>query len=259
MHKKTRSFLPAVIGLVLVLLACRTLDLAFDVVDPRATAVAVTDNTAPTDAPTHRAPTRRPPTEIPQPPPTQSNPQHVVAPTEPPPPPAAPEPTDLAEPVETEPPKPKPTTIAHPATVATATPQLPTATPGPTACPKKYCVVYRGCQPDGNTIVEGIVYNNGVPEDGVAVRVAKSEGAYPLVDDFKSGSDPINPGQPDPKNPGRYFLQIVAGAPREGNWWVFVVDQVNGTKQISEAKLIHTNDDNTNPANCQHAFVDFVR
>jgi hypothetical protein len=51
----------------------------------------------------------------------------------------------------------------------------------------------------------------------------------------------------------------VAGAPREGNWWVFVVDVPNGTKQLSEAKLIHTNDDASNPANCQHAFVDFVR
>lgn len=108
-------------------------------------------------------------------------------------------------------------------------------------------------------MVEGVVYNNGSPENGVAVRVALAQGAYPKVDDFISGTDPINPGKPDPKNPGHYVLQIVAGAPREGNWWVFLVDRANGTKQISEAKLIHTNDDPYNPANCQHAFVDFVR
>lgn len=107
--------------------------------------------------------------------------------------------------------------------------------------------------------MEGFVYKDGAPENGVAVRVAKSAGAYPLVDDFVSGNDPINPGGKDLKNPGHYILQIVAGAPREGNWWVFVVDVPNGTKPLSEAQLIHTNDDNTNPANCQHAFVDFVR
>jgi hypothetical protein len=90
------------------------------------------------------------------------------------------------------------------------------------------------------------------------VRAALEEGAYPLVE-FVSGTDPINPGQPDPKNPGRYILQIVAGEAREGNWWVFAVDVPNGTKRISESKLIHTNDDPFTAGNCQHAYVDFVR
>lgn len=108
-------------------------------------------------------------------------------------------------------------------------------------------------------MIEGYVYNKGVPENGVVVRVAKEPGAYPLVDDFVSGNSAINPGKPDPNNPGYYSLQIVAGAPREGNWWVFIVDVPKGTKQISEAKFIHTNDDPLNPVNCQHAFVDFVR
>lgn len=108
-------------------------------------------------------------------------------------------------------------------------------------------------------MIEGVVYNNGVPENGVVVRVAKEAGAYPLVDDFVSGNDPVNPGKKDPNNPGRYILQIVAGAPREGNWWVFVIDKPNGTKVLSQAQLIHTNDDPYNPVNCQHAFVDFVR
>lgn len=230
------------------LLACRTADLLSNALTPRVAqnspaASASQEATATLRAPTHTRPTRAPtqvPTEfIPtEPPPT------AIPATEAPPPTDTRRPAPTKKPLPTEPP----------------TPAGPTATPAPTRCPQQYCVVYRGCQPDaGNTMVEGIVYNNGVPENGVAVRVAKEQGAYPMVDDFISGTDPINPGQPDPNNPGRYILQIVAGAPREGNWWIFVVDRANGTKQISEAKLVHTNDDPNNPANCQHAFVDFVR
>ncbi len=201
--------------------------------------------------------TPRPPTRVrpPTPEPTEFIPTQPAPPTELPPTP--PPPPTQAPPTEIPPPTRLPPTRAP---TKSPTPAGPTPTVAPTRCPQKYCVVYRGCQPDaGNTIVEGFVYNNGVPEDGVAVRVAKEPGAYPLVDDFKSGYSAVNPGHPDPANPGHYILQIVAGAPREGNWWVFVVDVPNGTKQISEAKLIHTNDDPYNPANCQHAFVDFVR
>lgn len=198
--------------------------------------------------------------------PTQST-FSVEQPTEAPPPTEELVPTEEPPPTEElpteEPPTDLPPPTRIPATRAptlTPTPAGPTPTTAPTRCPKTYCVVYRGCQPDaGNTMIEGIVYKNGVPENGVVVRVAKEPGAYPLVDDFKSGNDPINPGQPDPNNPGRYILQIVAGAPREGHWWVFIVDVANGTKVLSDAKEIHTNDDPFNPANCQHAYVDFVR
>lgn len=232
-----------------VVLACRTADLISNASEPR---VAQNETATPTKraaTATRRAPTMARPTRIPTEIPTE------MMPTAPPPPTEIP-PTDLPPPTETRPPAP----TKKPLPTEPPTPEGPTATPAPTRCAQQYCVVYRGCQPDaGNTIVEGVVYNNGVPENGVAVRVAKAEGAYPMVDDFVSGTDPINPGQPDPNNPGRYILQIVAGAPREGNWWVFVIDKPNGTKQISEAKLIHTNDDASNPANCQHAFVDFVR
>ncbi len=230
------------------LLACRTANLISNAAAPR---VAQNETAAPPHraaTATARAPTR--PTRLPTELPTE------IIPTELPPDTATPAATSAPPPTETR--RPAPTKKLAP--TETPTPTGPTATPAPTRCAKTYCVVYRGCQTDaGNTIVEGIVYNNGVPENGVAVRVAKAEGAYPMVDDFVSGTDPINPGQPDPNNPGRYILQIVAGAPREGNWWVFIVDRANGTKQISEAKLIHTNDDPNNPANCQHAFVDFVR
>lgn len=242
-------------GLVLgILLACRTLDLVSGKpVPPASQLVSQAQPTAsntPTLTVTARATRAQPPTARP----TKIIPTRVL-PTEPPPqatnPPAAPTeiPTYTRVPAPTN--KPLPT--------KTPTPAGPTPTVAPTRCPQTYCVSYRGCQTDGNTIIEGIVYNNGVPENGVAVRAAKAAGAYPLVDDFVSGNDPINPGGKDPNNPGHYILEIVAGAPREGNWWVFVVDVPNGTKVISEAKLIHTNDDNTNPGNCQHAYVDFVR
>ncbi len=236
-----------------VLFACRTLDLAFDVIDPRPIPTEELFVEQIDSTPTRRPVTRRLPAAAPTPAPDTELPQQAVAPTEP-------APVEESVPLPTEPPEeplPEPTSPA--AAAAAPSPQDPNATPAPTPCPKQYCVVYHGCQTEGNTIIEGVVYNNGVPENGVAVRVAREPGAYPLVDDFISGNDPINPTQPDPNHPGRYFLQIVAGAPREGNWWVFIVDQPNGTKQISEAQLIHTNDDSTNPANCQHAFVDFVR
>lgn len=188
----------------------------------------------------------------------------ALAPTNVPPPPTEEPPTQIPAPVPTRaivpsPIRPPAVPTRNPAPTAQPSPSGPTPTVGPTHCPQKYCVVYRGCQAEsGNTIVEGIVYNGSVPENGVTVRVAKSQGAYPIVE-MVSGTDPINPGKPDPNNPGRYFLQIQAGRAEEGNWWVFAVDVPNGTRQISEAKLIHTNDDATNPGNCQHAFVDFVR
>jgi hypothetical protein len=246
---RSLQFWMLVLAMSGIVLACRTADLLSNASEPR---VAQNETVTPTKraaTATRKAPTIARPTRAPTEMPTE-----ILA-TEPPPPTEAPPPT---EPPPTNTRRAAPTKIPPPP--QSPTPEGPTATPAPTRCPQQFCVVYRGCQPDaGNTIVEGIVYNNGVPENGVAVRVAKAEGAYPLVDDFVSGTDPINPGQPDPNNPGRYILQIVAGAPREGNWWVFVVDRPNGTKQISEAKLIHTNDDPFNPGNCQHAFVDFVR
>ena len=53
-------------------------------------------------------------------------------------------------------------------------------------------------------MIEGLVYNQGVPENGVVVRVAKEPGAYPLVDDFVSGNSAIDRGKPDPNHPGAY-------------------------------------------------------
>lgn len=236
-----------------VLLACRTADVITNLQEPRtAQHVEATETpAAPTRIPrtmTRNVPTLARPTRVPTEIPTEIIPTQVP-PTDAPPP-TEPPPVNTRKPAATRPPEP----------TVPPTPAGPTETPAPTRCPQQYCVVYRGCDLDsGNTIVEGVVYNNGVPENGVAVRVAKAEGAYPMVDDFVSGTDPINPGQPDPNNPGRYILQIVAGAPREGNWWVFIIDKANGTKQISEAKMIHTNDDPYMAGNCQHAYVDFVR
>ncbi len=121
-------------------------------------------------------------------------------------------------------------------------------------------MTYRGCEPDAdNTVIEGYAYESGMPKDGVTVRVALEVGGYAKLD-FVTGTDPINPGRfdPNPQSRGRYYLQIVAGAPQEGNWWVFVVDKPDGTRILSEAKFIHTNDDPA-PGNCQHAYVDFFR
>ncbi len=176
--------------------------------------------------------------------------------------------TDTPEPSDT----PWPTTVVPSATrlLATRTPTpipgptntyTPVATAAPTRCPQKYCVVVpRPCQPDHDTVIEGTVYANGQPENNVPVRVALTAGGYPLVPTFLSGTDPMNPGQPDPLHPGHYYLQVRAGAPQEGNWWVFITTSTNpgsGT-QASQAWFIHTNDTAV-PGNCQHAYVDFVR
>lgn len=141
----------------------------------------------------------------------------------------------------------------------TATPTI-TLTPTPTRCPQKYCAVNRACVAEGsNTVVEGFVYAGGVPEDNVVVRVALEVGGFAKLD-FVTGTDPINPGKfdPEPTHRGRYYLQIVAGAPLEGNWWVFVVDKVGGTQVLSEAVFFHTNDA-VFASSCQHQYVDFVR
>lgn len=239
---------------LVTLLACRTLDLVTGKPVPPASQIVAQAQVAETETPHVTA---LPPTRVRRPTiePTEFIPTEIPAPTELPP--TEPPPPTQEPPTNIPPPTRVPNTRAP---TKSPTPEGPTPTVAPTRCPQKYCVVYRGCQPDaGNTIIEGLVYNNGVPESGVAVRVAKEAGAYPLVDDFVSGNDPINPGKKDPSNPGRYILQIVAGAPREGNWWVFVVDKPNGTKVMSQAQLIHTNDDPFIPTNCQHAFVDFVR
>lgn len=102
------------------------------------------------------------------------------------------------------------------------------------------------------------MYSGSTPVDKVWVRVATAQGASPVVPDFESGTESINPGKPDPFHPGHYFLQISPGSAEGGNWWVFVVDQRKGTVQLSEGVLIHT-DDTVTGSSCQHAFVDFVQ
>lgn len=239
----------------LALLACRTVDLVTNALQspPSPTRIA---QGRPTRVLGGVTPTRSQPG-------LRTTATHSVEPSEAEATPIAP--TVAARPTRPlQPTAPPPTrrATAIPATLKPAATEPPAvaASPAPTRCPFKYCAVNRGCQTDpGNTLVEGIVYAGGVPESGVAVRVALKAGAYPLTDDFVSGTDPINPGKPDPNNPGRYLLQIKPGKAEEGNWWVFVVDRAGGTRQNSEAVLVHTNDDATNPANCQHAFIDFVR
>lgn len=234
---------------VTILLACRTAQVFTSGEEARPTLVASGLQQQDASATPIRPRNRPTLTRLAPQQPTRFIPTDEPLPTDLPTPEPPPEEFPTDEPAPTRPPLP----------TAVPTDAGPTATPAPTRCPKTYCVVYRGCQTEvGNTIIEGVVYNNGVPENGVAVRVARAEGAYPIVE-FISGTETTNPGKPDPNNPGKYVLQIQAGRAEEGNWWVFIVDVPRGTKQISEAQLVHTNDDPYNPANCQHAYVDFQR
>lgn len=244
-HAVSRRWLLLALAAFGFLLACRTADLI--AVSPP---TRLAQNRTRTDTPAPRAPTRFLPTFTP-----------IVTAVDTAVPPTAPPPATPLPPTGIKPAAPSATHLpaATRAPASTPTPSGPASTSAPTRCPQKYCVVYRGCQPDaGNTLVEGIVYNNGTPENGVVVRAAKAAGGYPVTDDFISGTDPVNPGKPDSNRPGYYILQIVAGAPREGDWWIFVIDRPNGTQQLSEAQLIHT-DGTPSPTSCERAFVDFVR
>ncbi|HZQ06147.1 MAG TPA: hypothetical protein VFD70_06165 [Anaerolineae bacterium] len=248
-HNRRIHFVLIVILACGFVLACRTADL---ITSAQATRPTATQRHA-TSMPTRLNLAQKHPTKSPTVEPTEVIPTEALLPIEPPPPTEPPPPPS-------PPPTHAPAPTRKPLPSATPSPSGPTVTPAPTRCPQQYCAVYRGCQTEvGNTIIEGFVYNNGVPQDGVAVRVASGQGEAGVTEDFVSGTDPVNRGKPDKLHPGHYILQIVAGESREGNWWVFLMDKKNGTIQISEGQLIHTNDDPYNPANCQHAFVDFVR
>jgi outer membrane biosynthesis protein TonB len=174
--------------IVAFLLACRTAQLLTSSNRSRNNVSNLRDE--PTETPT-RARARPTATQpgFEQPPPNQPPPQEP--PTSEPPPQIMP--TDLPPPVDQEPTIPPPqqpdplddsqpggASAQVPANVLTPVPNAnapatpsPSADAGPTRCPQTYCVVYRGCETDsGNTIIEGYVYNNGVPENGIPVRVA---------------------------------------------------------------------------------------
>ncbi len=166
-------------------------------------------------------------------------------------------PSDTPEPADTATPRPTSTPVPptrKPLPTQTFTPAPP---PSPTRCPQEYCVTKATCIPDNNTRATGIVYENGVPKNGVRVRVSYADGGAPAAADFISGHDPINRDKLDPHNPGYYQVGIREGAAFDGNWWVFLMDDT-GQNEISEGRWFKSTAVVT-ASSCQVGITDFSK
>lgn len=202
----------------LVILGCRTTD-----VIARANPTATSTVTRTVPRPTF---TPAPPTPLP----TQV----------PPPPPASPTRAPTARPTTPRP--------VVPARSPTPAPPPPTADP---YAGWYYKPVNKGCVAASNTRIEGIVLENGVPKNGVRVRVSIAEHGDPVINDFITGTDPNDHKHICPECQGRYRLGIAEGQRIDGNWWVFIID-ASGAPQ-SPGVYVKTHD---NPG-CNTATVDF--
>lgn len=177
------------------------------------------------------------------------------APTETLEPSATEPPTDTPVPVDTDTPRPTrtpgpPTRVPSP--TETFTPAPP---PTPTRCPDQFCVIKMDCIPGQDTRAIGHIYQNGVPLNGIRVRVSYDYGGSKVAADFISGHDPINRDKLDPLNPGYYQIGISEGAAQDGNWWVFLVDQ-GGNNTISEGRWFKTANVTTDNS-CNIGVTDF--
>ncbi len=131
-----------------------------------------------------------------------------------------------------------------------------TQPPAPTADPYQgyyYRVIKNVCVTAPNTRAEGMVYDNGVPENGVIVRVANGDGGDPVIDDYVTGLDPQSDKKhTSPDWTGKYRLGIAEGLQMAGNWWVFIID--NKGQKISVGAYFNTHDTN----GCNTAYIDFA-
>ncbi len=208
----------------LLLLGCRTTDF-FAIARVNATPTrTVTRTVRPTFSPV--PPTQSPlPTLMPAPLPAVALPSATRAPT--------------ARPVAT----PKPAPSASPV-------------PPPTADLYQgyyYRVAKNVCTTAPNTRAEGTVFNNGIPQNGVRVRVSGDGlGGGPAVNDFVTGVDPSDYKHIDPSLQGKYRLGIFEGQQNAGNWWVWVVNE-NGDR-ISMGAFFNTHDG----PGCNTAYIDFA-
>ncbi|MBI4785434.1 MAG: hypothetical protein HY782_00075 [Chloroflexi bacterium] len=166
---------------------------------------------------------------------------------------------------------PTPTLVPAPTVRPVTATRVPTARPAPTRTlplpptapppPPPTADLYQGyyyrvaksvCTPAQNTRAEGTVYDNGVPQNGVRVRIANGNGGSPVIDDFITGVDPSDYKHVDPALQGKYRLGLAEGQQMDGNWWVFIVDS-NG-QQISVGAYFKTSD----TTGCNTAAIDFA-
>ena len=142
-------------------------------------------------------------------------------------------------------PPPPPTATLRPL----ATPAAPTPTPQPRYVYNK--ALLQRCEPNaGVTAIEGTVYQNHKPFNGARVVFSYAPDA-PVVSEMISGPHTGYSGW----NAGFYSHVLQASGPREGDWYVWVVD--DGGKRISElSPRVHT-DAQAGAGTCQKAVVDF--
>ncbi|MGQ9586339.1 MAG: SH3 domain-containing protein, partial [Anaerolineae bacterium] len=147
-----------------------------------------------------------------------------------------------------------PTPTPRPTTPPTPTPVPPTATPLPQPTQPRYeyaRAIVQFCESNpGVTTIRGTVYRNHQPHNGAKV-------VFSWIPDGEWVGSPIisgpHPGYPN-WNAGFYEHIIQAGGPREGTWYVWIVDDAG--RRISEMGMVHT-DGTAGTGKCQKAVVDF--
>jgi len=136
----------------------------------------------------------------------------------------------------------------------TPVPVPPTAVPIPPTAAPRYVynkAVLQRCDPNaGVTYIYGTVYQNHQPHNGARVVFSwKPDGDW-ATEPAISGPHTGYPGW----NPGYYSHILQAAGPREGTWYVWIVDDAG--KRISEMAMVHT-DGVAGDGKCQQAVVDF--
>lgn len=168
-------------------------------------------------------------------------PTFTATPTDTPTPVATNTPTPTETPTNTPIPTPTNTPTPLPPT-PTPTPRPPTATPTPlppTATPTP-SFKYQGFEPYyhpncGQTFLEGTVYNTDDTPAAKGIRVKMWTTNYEHI--TVTGEDPN-------KASGYYWQCICADGPREGDWFVAVVDEAGNP--ISDTVSFHTDGDYKN-------------
>lgn len=153
---------------------------------------------------------------------------HTPTPTDTPPPTSTPTDTPTPLPPTPTPTRRPPTATPTPrAPTATPTPRAPTATPTPSFKYQGLAPIYQpNCR---QTFLEGTVYktDNTPVVKGVRVRMWTTGYEHTTV----TGEDPD-------KASGYYFQNISVSGPREGDWFVAVVDEAGNP--ISDTVSFHT-------------------
>jgi len=147
----------------------------------------------------------------------------------------------------------KPTSrpAAPPPPRPTAEPQ-PTE-PSPTTPQYEYQIADSRCGPNLRTYIEGYVYENGAPKNGILVRISQGPDGQPDPNpDYRTGTDP---------RAGYFFHNIDANAPHGGTWYLWLIDPAT-MQRISEIEIVKTDptrveDTETSSGSCQSAQVSF--